>query len=212
MARHTRAPPAASLFLLILLSPLTPLVLAFQSTSSSIYLSPDRSFQLSVPPGYSVQTGNRKSSNSYIPICHDDSLVCITFPPGHYTGTTFEGASVEVTLLPPKTSQACMNPGTFELSTHPDAAFQIDAKSPTRVIDGAPYWHASVGAGASSHQVVGDVYRGYRNGRCYELALRVTFTNFAAYPPGAIKEFTSQDQKRLAEQLRRILDSFRSLR
>lgn len=211
MARHTNTTPAALLLAVLLLSLSTPLALPFQSMSGGTYISADRSFQLNVPPGYGVHTGKDKLYGSYIPICHDDSLVCITYPSGQYKGTTFEDASVEVTLLAPKTSQACLNPGTFDLSTYSDAAFQIDAKSPTRVIDGAPFWHASVGAGASSHDVVGDRYRGYKNGRCYELSLAVTFTNFAAFPAGTVKEFTTQDQMRVATQLRRILGSFRSL-
>ena len=174
------------------------------------YISTDRSFELLVPPGYSVHTGTGKPSG-YIPICHDDSLVCITYPPGHYTGTTFDNASVEVTLLPPTTEQPCINPGKYEVSTLPEALFRIDANSPIRVIDGVRFLHASVGAGAMSNDIVGDLYRGFTHGRCYELAARVTFTNFAAFPPGTVKEFTLLDQKHVAAQLIRILDSFRAL-
>lgn len=166
---------------------------------------------MTVPPGYSVHTGKGKPRGGYIAICHDDSLVCITYPPGHYKGTTFDNASVEVTLLPPKTEQACMNPGKYEVSTLPEALFRIDAKSPIRMIGGVRFLHARVGAGAMSHDIVGDVYRGFTYGRCYELAVLVTFTNFAAFPPGRVKEFTPLDEKHIIAQLTRILDSFRTL-
>jgi hypothetical protein len=187
-------------------------VLPFQPPSAQTYICADRSFKLSVPSGYSIHTGKDKPSHSYIPVCHDVSLVCITFPPGQYQGTTFGDASIEVTLLAPKTAEACLNQGTLEVSTYPDAVFQIDSRSPTRVIDGVRFLHASGGGAASSHDIASDRYRGYKNGRCYELALSVTFTNFGVYDPGSIKEFSRQDEKQVTEELRRILDSFRSLR
>lgn len=119
----------------------------------------------------------------------------ITFPPGHYKGTTFEDAAVEVTLLPPKSLWACVNPGEYEVSTSPDALFQIDAKSPYKMIDGTRFLHSSHGAGAMSHDVAGDVYRGYKNGKCYELSPAITFTNFSVYDPGTVKEFHNRGSK-----------------
>jgi len=187
------------------------LALSSESSSGREYISPDRSFKLKVPANYGVHTGKKKLIRSYIPVCHDESLVCITVPPGLYQGTTFEDAAVEITLLPAQTGQACLNPGKYEVSTSPDALFQIDAKNPTRIIDGTRFLHASVQAGAMSHDLIADLYRGYKNGRCYELSLQITFTNFRVYPPGTIKEFTTRDQKQVHTQLEGILDSFRSL-
>jgi hypothetical protein len=190
----------------------TPASLLLSSDPPSVrtYINWDRSFELKVLTGYGVHTGKEKPSRSYIPVCHDESLVCITFPPSRYEGTTFEDASVEVTLLPAKTLQACLNPGKYELSNSLDAWFQIDAKNPSRMIDGTRFLHAFDEGAAMSHHIATDLYRGYKNGRCYDLALRIAFTNFKVYPPGAIKEFTSHEQKRVHAQLERILDSFRS--
>jgi len=148
--------------------------------SARTYISPDRSFELRLPAGFGVETGKQKPSRSYIPVCHDESLVCITFPPGRYTGTNFGDASLEVTLLPAKTAQAC-------LSALPDASFQIAAKNPSRAIDGARFLHALIGGAAMSHEITGDQYRNFKNGKCYRLSLQITFTNFQVYDPGTIE-------------------------
>jgi hypothetical protein len=159
-----------------------------------------------------VYSGRDKPSRSYIPVCHDDSLVCITFPNGEYKGTTFEDASVEVTVLAAaKTAKACLTPGENDPSMSPDGEFQIDRKSPKRVINGANFLHASRGGAGMNHHIGTDRYRGYLNGRCYELALNVTSSGFGAYDPGAIKEFTRRDEKHVRAKFTRILDSFRLL-
>ncbi len=208
----TKAIAATLFFWTLILSTSASLALSSEPPSQRKYISRDRSFELSVPSRYGVHTGKEKPSRSYIPVCHDESLVCITAPRGEYEGTTFGDASLEVTLLTAKTMKACLSPGKYESSTSRDALFKIDAKDPSRVINGTRFVHASVSAAAMSHDIAIDLYRGYENGRCYELALQMTFTNFNAYPPGAMKEFTKQEQKQVHAQLEQILDSFRSLK
>lgn len=173
--------------------------LALSSGPPSVrkYVSPDQSFELSIFRGYGLQTGKGKGSRSYIPVCHDESLVCITVPLGLYPGTNFQDAAVEVTLLPANSVQACLNPGKYEVST--------------KIIDGTRFLHAPIYGAAMSSDVAGDVYRGYKKRKCYELSLKIAFTNFKTYSPGAIKEFTSQEQKQLHAELERILASFRWL-
>ena len=174
------------------------------------YISVDPHFELTIPPGFGVHTG-KGELGGYIPICHDDSLVCITYPLGRYKGTTFNGASMEVTLLPAKTEQACTNPGKYEVSTLSEAEFRIDSNSPSRMINGVRFLQARDGGAASNHNIAADLYRGFTHGRCYELAVRVTFTNFAVYQAGTIREFTSADKEQVNAQLKQILDSFRTL-
>jgi hypothetical protein len=82
---------------------------------------------------------------------------------------------------------------------------------PAGSINGVRFQHALVGGPAMSHDMVGDRYRGFTHGKCYELAVSVTFSNFGVYEPGTIKEFTRQDQQQVLAQLTRILDSFRPL-
>lgn len=185
---------------LILLFTVMPL--SSQQSAGGKYVSPDRSFELAVPAGYGIETGRQKPRLSYIPVCDDDSIVCVTYPENRYKGTTFGAASVEVTVVPAKTEKACLAPG---------GEFQIDRQNPSRIITGTRFLHSSTSEAAMSHDISTDAYRGYANGRCYLLAAQIAFTNFAVYPPGAIKEFTKQDQARVRSQLMQILDSFRPL-
>lgn len=188
---------------------IAPAVFCGQSSSGK-FISPDRSFELTVPLRYGVLTGSNKTTPSYLSLCEDKSIVCITFPNDRYTGTTFNGASVEITMLPARTRQVCLDPGKYDVSTSPDAEFRVDAKIPSRTIDGTRFLHSSVVAAAMSHDVVSDQYRGFDHGRCYQIETRVAFTNFSVYSPGAIKQFTQADQSHVIAELSRIVDSFRA--
>jgi len=77
------------------------------SAKPRVYIAPDQSFQLDVPAHYGLQTGTDKTSGSYIPVCREYSIVCITAPPGRFKGTTFEDASLEVFLLDAQTASTC---------------------------------------------------------------------------------------------------------
>jgi hypothetical protein len=149
-----------------------------------------------------VHTGSGKESagNSYIPVCHDDSIVCVTFPPDPYKGTNFGAASFEVTMVNANTRRACLNP-------------EISPEHPGRTINGVQFAHiAEVGA-AMSHIGESNLYQGFKNGKCYALAIAITFTDFAVYsPPVAIKEFTNQDKEHVLLEMTRLLDSFKILR
>ncbi len=172
-------------------------------------------FSVKRPVNYGLHTGKEKPSNSYIPVCYDSSTVCITYPPGRFKGTTFGNASFEVTLLDAKTESACLTPRALPISSAPGAPtipdFQIDPKHPSRVIDGTKFLHAVDFEGAMSHDIETNQYRGFKNGNCYNLAIHVTFTNFAVYDPGTIKEFTKHDIELVEEDLMRVLDSFKTI-
>ncbi len=186
-------------------------VISAQTSPPEEYFSPDKSFQLSLPAGYQVHTGSDKGSKSYIPVCHPESIVCVTVPERRYAGTSFGDASVEVTVLSKFTERACLNPVKSGLANSLDNAFEIDLKNPTREINGTRFIHSSIGGAAMGHYNEDDLYRGYKNGKCYHLALSITYSNFELYPPGAVKEFSKADRKRLHAELMRIIDSFRAL-
>ena len=82
-----------------------------------------------------------------------------------------------MTLPDARSERACMNPPNFE----------IDPKNPSRVIDGVHFAHQWVGAAAMSHDIQINSYRGFKNGKCYELDIRVAYTNFAVYAPARSK-------------------------
>ncbi len=59
----------------------------------------------------------------------------------------------EVTLLPAKTEQACIDPGKYGVSTLSEAELRIDANSPSRMIDGVRFLHARNGGAAMNHNI-----------------------------------------------------------
>lgn len=191
----------------LLVFTLLPLALFAEQFSGGTYISPDHSFELKIPLGYEIQTGKDKRSGSYLAVCHSASLLCVTLPPALYKGTTFGAASVEVMLLPAGTEQVCLAGGKS-----PDPRFHANAQNPAspKMIGGTRFMHSSSSDAAMNHEITTDTYRGYVHGKCYQLALQITSTNFSVYPAGAIKEFTLRDRDRVRRDLMQIVDSFRS--
>jgi hypothetical protein len=169
---------------------------------SQTYISPDQSFEFSVPAGYELYTGKEKQGGSYIPVCHGSSIVCAMFPKAQYRGTNFEAASFEVTLPEAETANACMSAGRLTISGTPGAPSSLARdKHPSRVISGVRFFHAFDGEGGLGHSMESHQYRGFKNGRCYVLAIYVEKTSLANYDPGAIKEFTKHDADRVKKDL-----------
>jgi hypothetical protein len=116
------------------------------------YVSLDQSFTFTFPAGYGLHMGKSKENagKSYIPVCHDDSTVCITFPQDQYKGTTFGAASFEVTPVKVGTQRACLNS-------------EVSAKDPGRVIDGVRFAHTVEGDAAMNHFIESNLYQGFKN-------------------------------------------------
>jgi hypothetical protein len=189
------------------MSPVVLILLALASgvappTTSKLYVSPDGSFQFTVPAGFRFYNSFDSSFGSYIPICEKDSSVCVMFPAERYKGTNFSQASFQVKSVNAETLGSCTNPG-------PDV--WSNGKEHTRLIDGLRYTHGWVGAAAMSNDIERNIYRAFKNGACFELSINVTFTNFHVYEPGTIKEFTKGDYERVVQDLMRVLDSFKIL-
>ena len=135
-----------------------------------------------------------------------DASICVMFPAERYKGTNFEQASLQVKFVDAKTPGSCSKPGP---DVWPEG---ISATEPTRLINGVRFAHSRIGAGAMSHELENNVYRAFKNGTCYEVSVKVTFTNFQVYEPGTIKDFTKGDYKRVVQDLMQVLDSFKILR
>jgi hypothetical protein len=63
-----------------------------------------------------------------------------------------------------------------------------------------------VGAGNFADGVV---YRQFQNNECYELDIRIAYSQIANYEPGTVKEF---DLKEIQGSLKEVLDSFKFLK
>ena len=187
-----------------MISPMKHWILAaFLAFPGKNYVSPDKSFGFTIPPGLTLHQGPGKlEQTSYIPVCDEDAAACVLYPSDRYKGTTFGAAAFTVKLTDANTAGAC--------ETAPDIG--DEKKAPNRTIAGVRFVHW-VGEGAAmSHVLETHLYRGFTHRKCYELAINVTYTNYGVYDPGTIKEFTKQDEAKVVHDLEQVLDSFKILR
>jgi hypothetical protein len=50
------------------------------------YMNVDRSFEFTLPAQYNIhaESGKANATQSYIPVCQDDDIVCVVYPPDRY--------------------------------------------------------------------------------------------------------------------------------
>ncbi len=79
-------------------------------------------------------------------------------------------------------------------------------------INGVTFRLFSISDAWTSGGQTGEIYRVFHNGKCYELGIQQAYTSSGAFDPGAIQEFTKQDQADVHRRLRQALHSFRFLK
>jgi len=178
----------------------------------------ERSFEISYPKSFRfVEPGHLDEVQrlSFIPVCQEASVVCITYPRGKYPGTTFEGAGFEISLVSAKSQSMCLTP-----PSHPDTsapgysyrvAFVVSQTHASKVINGVTFEHGEAAGVATGHVVSTDLYRTFHNGKCYELSVNIAQSNFERSPERP-REFNAEDSKRVDKDMNSILDSFRFLK
>lgn len=140
--------------------------------------------------------------HSYIPPCNENFNYCIYYTGKQYDGTNFESAGIRVQKRTDFTGEtACLNTplSGFGESIKPDSTKSASSYSSSIF--------SSVGDAAAGHYAVGSLYRLFvkSNSSCYEFETRIGQTQFANYPPGAIKEFTTDDMKNVQSKLAQII-------
>jgi hypothetical protein len=152
------------------------------------------------------QRGNwipQESCESYIPICSDvygDSaatVACVGYPANQMKGTNFEAAAFSVNKLQQaKTEAECLRveePPPHWRSSHAETVNGV--KFRVMHTDGV-----AMGNLTDSH-----VYRSFHRNNCYELGIRIAFSNPANFDPGAVRGF---DQKLVQHDLKAVLETF----
>jgi hypothetical protein len=189
---------------------------AHQSTT---FTAPDSAFQFSYPsnPRDSQLCTKGKIQpciGSFIPVCEEDALVCVTYAPQEFKDTSFSMASFQVreivTAKEQMTADICVTPyprkdaGT--VTEWPE--FLISAKHPVEIIGGVQFIHGINGGAATGHDFGVDLYRAFYKQRCFELSISETGTNpMISDPP--MKTLTSAQQKELDQTMSDMLHSFR---
>jgi hypothetical protein len=173
------------------------------------YVSSDGIFRFSYPNAYILNTKENADEVgvSYIPVC-SDGAVCIVSRRSASEGTNFQAASFQEREIQDATSQAvCLRGLPENAPTYP-----LPKDDQKRVIGGVVFTHGSETGAAMGHYISSDFYRVFHKSKCYELSVRITSSTFANFDPGTIKEFTSEDKKRVQSDLMAILNSFRFLK
>ncbi|MCL5016200.1 MAG: hypothetical protein M1312_01115 [Patescibacteria group bacterium] len=139
---------------------------------------------------------------AYIPPCDQGFNYCLYYSTSTYQGTNFEAAGIAINNLTATlpTVQQC-------LTTPPNGYTNI---SPTSTISNVGYstsLFSNLGNAAMGHYATDNIYRLAYAGKCYEFDARIGQTQFANYPPGAIKLFTPADYNTVKSELQAILNT-----
>ncbi len=141
--------------------------------------------------------------HSYIPPCDQNFGYCIYYTGTAYAGTNFESSGIRMLKRADlATERVCLDtpPSGFDASMKSEHINSSDAYSSSVF--------SNVGQGAAGHIASGKLYRLFVRGTntCYEFETRIGQSQYANYPAGTIKEFTTNDQAVVAADLETILE------
>lgn len=167
-----------------------------QSVSDgTITFSHPSNFELAV-------TAKEIVSNSYIPPCEDGFDYCLYSTGTEYKGTNFESAGLGIAKRTDLTEQKTC------LETKPEGYSNLKP-----VIRNSNNYATSIfsplGDAAMGHYAHDRVYRLSINSTCYEFRTRVGLSQFANYPAGSIREFTTSDEATVQTELNALLESIK---
>jgi hypothetical protein len=186
------------------------------SSLTTPFVGEDSSFEFSYPTGSRVRTAGKigDCTDSFIPACDRDAIVCVVYPTKAFSGTNLDAAAFQVreihTNREMMTPDVCVTPfppvTSAGVSEWPE--FMISAEHPAEMIGGVLFVHGGYSDGATSHMLTVDVYRAFHGKRCFELSLSESTTAADVTDPPT-KSLTEQQQKDLDQGLAKILHSFR---
>ena len=177
------------------------------------FVSPDGAFSFTYPNSLIKCEKDPKQENlwiparscgGYIPVCADTSLdqdatvVCIAYPAETLNGTNFQAAAFTVSQVHATTADECLQ----VTDPHPTTSHKETINGVTFDVFDA----SGVGLG---NVLAADAYRSFHQNRCYELGVRVAFSNIANFDPGTVKEF---DGKAVNRALQSMLNTFKFLK
>lgn len=188
-------------------------------SQSKIFRAPDGSFQFSYPSYFQVckQDEVEQCTQSYIPVCEQEAVICVVYPAKRFEGTNFGAASFQVKEIHIEgegmTANVCVTPYPKEDATGVQSwpEFLISARHPGEMIGGVLFVHGISGGAAMSHWLSVDLYRALHRQRCFQLSVSETDTNPAISDP-PVKTLTPAQSKELETSMSQILHSFRFLK
>jgi hypothetical protein len=145
-----------------------------------------------------------ESCEAYQPVCSDffgakdNTVACVAYPARSLKGTNFEAAAFSVNQINVATIDGCLNLAgpnvrTLRKEEVNDVTFTVIDTS-------------SVAAG---NFLDGEAYRSFHRNKCYELGIRIAYSNIGNYDPGTVREF---DLETVYRSLKSVLNTFRLLK
>ncbi|MBV9180500.1 MAG: hypothetical protein JO356_04250 [Acidobacteria bacterium] len=132
------------------------------------------------------------------------TLVCLGYPRDRFKEKpTFSGAAFFLAELPAVTTRRTCLKGSENWVIESVRNVRIDSR-PAKLFQVGDAW--------MSHREIGEIYRVFQGGKCYELGMQQVTTTSGAYDPGTIKAFTRRDLAKVWHNLRYGLDSFKFLK
>src|SRR5215469_11144432 len=204
-------------FLIVVL--VAPLCVAFsaqrvipQQTSMSTFTAPDGRFRFDYSRALVACRRHPKqpdhwllsdSCNAYTPVCANfsgdspETVACIAYPASEMKGTNFQAAAFAVNELRKATTEAeCLN--VPEPPPHVGTA-QI------QVVNGVAFTVVEADGVAAGNLIDAYVYRAFHQNKCYEVDIRIAYSNPADAGPGTM----NFDSATVRGRLKQILETFR---
>jgi hypothetical protein len=144
-----------------------------------------------------------KACEAFTPICSDFSgqsegtVTCIAYPAEEMKGTNFQAAAFSVSELKAATTQAeCVK--VEDPPPHVGTARK-------ETVNGVTFTVIETDGVATGNLIHGYAYRSFHGDKCYELDVRIAFSNPAYADPGIMKNF---DLEAVRKRLKQVLDMF----
>lgn len=194
----------------------TSLVLTAQQTHTSRaerrnFTSPDGAFHFEYSdslvscrrdPNQSHRWAPDESCEAYTPVCSDFSsdsagtVACIAYHASTTKGSNFQAAAFSVNELKEVKSES-------ECESLKEPPRQV-GKPHSEILKGVKFVLTETDGVAGGNLIHGSAYRSFHRNKCYELDIRIAFSNAGNFDPGT-KSF---DAKAVQRQLKQVLDTF----
>ena len=147
-----------------------------------------------------------RSCEAYTPVCSDSSgikdatVVCVAYPADSLKGTNFQAAAFSVNQRDAANTEECL-----KVTEPPPLVGPIRSET----INGVKFNVIETDGVAAGNLIDGVAYRSFHRNRCYELDIRVAFSNIGNFDPGTVREF---DSEAVHGPLKSVLNTFQFLK
>jgi hypothetical protein len=148
-----------------------------------------------------------ESCDAYTPVCSNFScdstgtIACIAYPASEMKGTTFQAAAFSVN----ERKEAPTESKCLKVEEPPPHV----GNARNETVNGVGFKVTETDGVATGNLIDGYNYRTFHKGTCYELDIRIAFSNAVNYDPGTVKTF---DSEKVERSLKKVLASFKFLR